>query len=144
MKKEDIILRKGDKVYYIDFVGKNSSMTIYLYDGLTIKEFEEDGSKITKIDRLETIYEAPDAPKEILDKEEKEYLEAVLRPYRHQVVEIFKKEAGLDQEYIKIDYNNEKVYASFQLPYFDKNTMYKGMELGKHYTLAELGLFEGE
>lgn len=30
------------------------------------------------------------------------------------------------------------------LPYFDKGTMYKGMELDEQYSLEELGLFMGD
>lgn len=41
-------------------------------------------------------------------------------------------------EYIAIDLNNERL----SFPFFDKGTMYKGMELNKKYTLKELGLDE--
>ena len=42
-----------------------------------------------------------------------------------------------DKEYIIIRIINGN---NIPLPYFDKNTMYKGMELEKTYTLEELGL----
>ena len=74
--------------------------------------------------------------KEILDEEEKEYLSAVIRPFKDRVDYIEKVENIL--EYIAIDLNNERL----SFPFFDKGTMYKGMELNKKYTLKELGLDE--
>lgn len=49
----------------------------------------------------------------ILNEAERQYLSAVIRPFRDQVQSITK---------------------------FEDSTMYKGMELGKEYTLEELGL----
>lgn len=74
--------------------------------------------------------------KEILDEKEKEYLSAVIRPFKDRVDYIEKVENIL--EYIAIDLNNERL----SFPFFDKGTMYKGMELNKKYTLKELGLDE--
>ena len=74
--------------------------------------------------------------KEILDKEEKEYLSAVIKPFKDRVDYIEKVENIW--EYIAIDLNNERL----SFPFFDKGTMYKGMELDKKYTLKELGLDE--
>ena len=144
MKKENFRLKKGDKVYYINSCGENEHLNVFNCDGITIKEFEEDGSKITKIERPEykTIYEAP---KPILDKEEKEYLEAMLRPFRNRSVTIRKVRT---QPYMKKELKEFLFIAlkddDILLPSFRENTMYKGMEAGKRYTLAELGLFEGE
>lgn len=77
--------------------------------------------------------------KEILDEVEKEYLRAVIKPFRKKVRSIAKFPSldYLNKEYICIkmlDYN------SVYLPCFKKNTMYKGMISGKEYTLEELGL----
>ena len=81
---KDIVLKKGDKVYYYcNEMPKN--FLVNGYDGTTAKEFESYGHQIIKIERptqYKTIYEAP---KQILDKEEKEYLEAVIRPFRDRV-----------------------------------------------------------
>jgi hypothetical protein len=74
--------------------------------------------------------------KEILDKEEKEYLSAVIRPFRNRVEYIQKKD--IMNEFIEIELDNE----FFNLPDFEKDTMYKGMELNKKYTLKELDLDE--
>ena len=82
----------------------------------------------------------------ILDDVEKRYLENVLRPFKNRVMCIGKSEE-FGYEYIRIGvslpihaHGNE----TCRFPYFDKGTMYKGMELYKKYNLEELGLFEGD
>lgn len=74
--------------------------------------------------------------KEILDEKEKEYLSAVIKPFRDRI-EYIKKVEDIG-EYIAIYLKNERL----PFPYFDKGTMYKGMETNKGYTLKELGLDE--
>lgn len=72
----------------------------------------------------------------ILDDEEKEYLSAVIKPWREKVISIIKIRVNEDY-FISIRLKNgEKV----NLPWFKKDTMYKGMKSGKEYTLEELGL----
>lgn len=79
--------------------------------------------------------------KEILDEKEKEYLSAVIRPFRDRVEYI--KKVGGNREFIEITINDKYFYFdNINLPYFKKGTMYKGMELNKKYTLKELGLDE--
>lgn len=77
----------------------------------------------------------------VLDEKEKEYLSAVIRPFRNRVKNIMKHFSG-DYEYICIflkhiekDFNED-----ICLPYFKFNTMYKGMARNKKYTLEELGI----
>ena len=82
-------------------------------------------------------------PKAILDEKEKEYLSAVIKPFRDKVISIANYyEESIDNNFIEIEvkqnYCNENQYVS--LPYFKKGTMYKGMEEYKKYTLEELGL----
>lgn len=74
----------------------------------------------------------------ILDDVEKRYLEGVLRPFKNRVNCVVKT-VWHKQEYILISYKND---SDTPFPNFDKNTMYKGMELNKEYTLEELGLFK--
>ena len=81
--------------------------------------------------------------KAILDEKEKEYLSAVIKPFRDKVISIANYyEESIDNNFIEIEvkqnYCNENQYVS--LPYFKKGTMYKGMEENKKYTLEELGL----
>lgn len=85
---------------------------------------------------------APD----ILDKQEKEYLRNVIKPFRNRVKYITKEAEINAYDYIVMDVINP-LNASFyfgteyiNLPYFKKGTMYKNMEVGKKYTLEELGL----
>lgn len=69
----------------------------------------------------------------ILDEAEKKYLSNVIKPWRDRV-EWIRKSQGIACEYIEIRLNEGIVH----FPYFDKNTMYKGMELNKEYSLDEL------
>lgn len=87
----------------------------------------------------------------ILSDKEKEYLSAVIKPFRDRVCYI-RKERGdnIHVQYISIkskrydydeDYVDEDdVYEYVALPYFEKDTMYAGMLPLKEYTLKELGL----
>lgn len=81
--------------------------------------------------------------KEILDEKEKEYLSAVIKPFRNRVKCITKYSCNKN-EYIHIVLNNKGIEMlnneGIELPFFEKGTMYKGMEVGKEYTLEELGL----
>ena len=77
----------------------------------------------------------------ILDEVEREYLSAVCRPYK---VETICKESTLNNDsqwlYIRIDNVILGGYEYILLPYFNADTMYKGMELKKKYTPQELGI----
>lgn len=75
--------------------------------------------------------------KEILNEKEKEYISAVIRPFRDKVEHISISGTINNKLYMKIFVAN---YDSVTLPNFEKGTMYKGMEIGKKYTLEELGL----
>ena len=84
---------------------------------------------------------------QILDKEEKEYLSAVIKPFAYRTISITKIKDWIDEdsnfEVLKIALmlpceNRDMEFV--HLPYFEKDTMYKGMELDKEYTLKELGL----
>ena len=81
----------------------------------------------------------------VLDEEEKEYLSAVIKPFRDRVIYIKKIDVYLGcnkyDEYILGELGNkDDVVDTFALPYFPKGSMYKGMETNKKYTLEELGL----
>lgn len=85
--------------------------------------------------------EVPD----ILTKEEKEYLRAVISPFRYKV--LFIKKLIYFGCYHKGYFINIKVDNKFdifgiqnvQLPYF-QDDMYEKMEIDKEYTLEDLGL----
>ena len=76
--------------------------------------------------------------KPILDDVEKEYLSAVIRPFKNRISDIVKRNFDSEKSYIAIHINSE----SFYFPYFKKGTMYEGMEADKKYTLKELCLDE--
>lgn len=73
---------------------------------------------------------------EILDDAEKEYLSAVIKPFRNRV-EYIKKNYYVEYEYISIYIKNE---CNMCFPNFKKGTMYKRMKINKEYSLKELGL----
>lgn len=74
----------------------------------------------------------------ILDKVEKEYLGAVIKPFRDQVDYIEKYSFDdEDEEFICIIFKDDH---SFSFPTFKKGAMYAGMLPLKEYTLKELGL----
>lgn len=72
---------------------------------------------------------------QVVEKEEKEYLRAVIKPFYKRVINI-RKAGYFDTEYILINLNADTI----KLPYFKKGEMYKGMEPHKSYSLQELGL----
>lgn len=75
----------------------------------------------------------------ILDEKEKDYLSAVIKPFRDDIKYIVKfKRYSDEKEYIYMTMKKDDDYC--ELPIFEKGTMYRGMELNKHYTLEELGL----
>ena len=71
---------------------------------------------------------------------EQEYRENLLRPVNDRVVYVEKLNTyNQKQQYLFIHLDNNDDFA---LPFFRKNTMYKGMDINKKYSLKELGLFE--
>lgn len=77
------------------------------------------------------------ASKDILSDKEKEYLSAVIKPFRDKVKHIKKYTDESSYEYIVIAFVN---YERLMFPSFKKSTMYAGMKKNKNYTLEELGL----
>ena len=76
----------------------------------------------------------------ILDDVEREYLSAVIKPFRKKVKHIVKINlyGSPEEQFIRIVIGN---LDFINLPNFNKNTgMYKGMEVDKLYSLEELGL----
>ena len=99
------------------------------------------GSKfdIVKVERpikYETIFERKE---EILDEIEKEYLKAVIKPFRNEIKSIYKTNSCRfsNTEYLEICFKDNDVMT---FKNFKKGTMYKNMELDRKSTLEELGL----
>lgn len=104
------------------------------YSGKIIKEYsclDEDVSK-KFLEWLEEEYKP-----NILDEKEKEYLAAVIKPFRKDVAYIQKRFDLGSEAYI---YIHVKKCSSMIFPTFRKGTMYTGMEVDKKYALEELGL----
>ena len=74
----------------------------------------------------------------ILDDVEKEYLSAVIKPFRKMIAYIVKAQDFDDgKQCIRIILQNGD---GMHFPYLDDDAMYKGMEVNKEYSLKELGL----
>lgn len=130
IKLEDIKLKTGDIITFED-----GTKTIIQKD----VDFPASFLKIIKVERAtyETIYEE----KEILTKKEKQYLEAVIEPFKDRFVNIQKvyHERDLD---IALTYKCSYGVATVCLP-IEENT-FMNIEFNKRYTMQELGLFEKE
>ena len=74
----------------------------------------------------------------ILDDAERAYLSAVIRPFRDMVMYLIKSDEIIVISFKYKSGDNQWSYDVAHLPYF--GTMYKGMEVGRKYTIEELGL----
>lgn len=81
---------------------------------------------------------------DILNEKEKPYLESILKPYKDRVDFIMKEVIGdyYERIIICVSVKNKSFKNYIAFPYFNKGTMYKGMEIDKKYTVNELGLYE--
>ena len=76
--------------------------------------------------------------KPILDEAERRYLKNVIRPFKDKISYICKSQTVISKsEWIRLVL---KADLCIEFPCFENGTMYKGMEVGKKYTLEELGL----
>ena len=78
----------------------------------------------------------------VLDDKEREYLSAVIKPYKNKVTGIVKVNDVYEpnSQYIRIIVKSHVEIENINLPWFERNTMYKGMKANKKYTVEELGL----
>lgn len=91
------------------------------------------------VDWLSAEFEGP-----ILTKEEKEYLTAVLKPFKYKDVFISKRhwrweEENEDYEYLVIVFMDYPV-GTLEFPLFEEDEMYKGLELYRRYSVEDLGI----
>lgn len=76
---------------------------------------------------------------QILNKAERKYLKAILKPFYKEVDYAIKfrlDEGSCSKEYLHIKFYG----GDFAFPNFDSGKMYSGMELNKRYKLDELGI----
>lgn len=140
LKDGDIVTyRDGRKKIVVEdkFYGSNNFVLLKHYTE-DLKDIDgEEENDIVKVERpvkYETVFERKE---EILDGTEKKYLARVIKPFRHKVKSIMKRIEYSSQCYIKICLKNGD--AAY-LPSFKENSMYKGMEQNREYSLKELGL----
>src|SRR5574344_1612277 len=77
----------------------------------------------------------------ILDKEEHDYLRDVCKPYKVKFITLNQWVGNI--YYLKIVVEDKITSTGrgvLELPLFKKDTMYKGMKLGKEYTIEDLEL----
>ena len=126
---DDTCILKGESYNYwfkLAFLEKVDTFYKTLPNNYSGKLTIEKGQVIEKEDK-----------REILDEVEKEYLRAVIKPFRKKINYISKNRLEYNKfEFISIELRGD----SMTFPNFKKNTMYKGMMPGKEYTLEELGL----
>ena len=79
---------------------------------------------------------------QILDDAEREYLAAVIKPFRERVKHICKVNylgvSSSEYQYLFITLSDGSY--NIDMPIFKRDTMYKGMKPAKDYTPEELGL----
>lgn len=142
-------LQNGDIVTYRDgrkkivfedkFYGSNHFVLLKYYTE-DLKDIDgEEENDIIKVERpvkYETVFERKE---EILNETEKRYLASVIKPFKNKIETIEKTIKIGDSSlcYLKMLLKNNDMA---NLPNFKKNSMYKGMETNKKYTLKELGL----
>ena len=95
-------------------------------DSISIMTVLEGRAKIIKL------------PKPVLTDEEKEYLSYVIKPFREDVLKISKFKSKVLKNKEVIGFETPNGFMIF--PPFEKDKMYKNMELNKAYTLDDLGL----
>ena len=88
---------------------------------------------------LDGKYEVVKLSKSILTEQERRYLSSVIKPFREKIQHISKL-TGKNGEYICIDIRYDWEEDSILLPKFAAGTLYKGMEIGKEYSIKELDL----
>ena len=111
-------------------------------DFITITNYSGRKSRIFKTFILNSFYGTIDIPQpRILDKQEHDYLRAVIKPY--DVEYIYKTNEESNIQYITIIVKSKSVFGTLEIlsmPCFNRNSMYKGMEVNKKYTIQELEL----
>ena len=88
---------------------------------------------------LDGKYEVVKLSKSILTEQERRYLSSVIKPFRGKVQHISKL-SSKNGESICIDIRYDWEEDSILLPKFAAGTLYKGMEIGKEYSIKELNL----
>lgn len=139
LKDGDIVTLRNNKrkrVIGQNLISEEGSINLNCYINKLINVVDN-SFDIIKVERrperLETVFECKE---EILNKAEKEYLSGVIRPFRDEVKGIIKEKLD-DKNWISIDFKDD---TCMDFPNLKKKDDYKGMEVGKLYSLEELEL----
>lgn len=138
LKDGDIVTLRNNKrkrVIGQNLISEEGSINLNYYINKLINVVDNsfDIIKVERPTQYETVFEYKE---EILDKAEKEYLSGVIRPFRNEIRGIVKEKLN-DKNWISIDFKND---ACMDFPNLKKKDGYKGMKVGKLYSLEELGL----
>lgn len=102
---------------------------------------ECNGIKCSNCNREAFKWLLSEAKEPILDDVERKYLQAIIKPFKNYVTGIakIKDDYMTGKHYIRIIVKKD-TQEYINMPWFEGNTMYKGMKVNKYYTLDELGL----
>ena len=149
LENGDIITRRdlekgiitGDRIRILDNGISWVDISNYTEE-LKFRYTDNENFDIIKVERpieYKTVFErVEDGETKILNETEKEYLKAVIKPFKNKVKSICKLEGfRRDTEYLTIYFEDNN---NIGFPDFEIGTMYKGMKRDKEYTLKELEL----
>lgn len=152
IRNTDLLVRKG--VYTLYSIGcpeiRDYGIALYLRGTIKTEDsrwFKYEYSSIEKAKEAVTAFkdlikEWNEKNVDVLDEKEKEYLSAVVAPFKNRNAKIPKLQSG-DQEFIQVIVDSKYSLINvdhIEFPYFEAGTMYIGMEIDKEYTLEELKL----
>lgn len=120
-----------DDGFLVDEAGRKSAFYFHGSNHLSKPDFERILNDVS-----DDGYEVKDDP---LNFMEKEYIGNLIKPFHDKVINIYKSQE-LTHGYEGINIRMKSPDTDILLPYFKAGTMYKGMKLGKGYSLEDLGL----
>ena len=143
MKNFDRDLLNESLLYLEKNMGNDKTYSFLLHNCyLSMKALIKDIENLSvENDQLKSKLGSKKRKNDILDFDERKYLDNVIKPFRNRVLYIVKYEDFDNCEFIAIEIFciDGGVYQML-FPSFSKNTMYKNMQLNKEYSLKELGL----
>lgn len=138
MTNAEWIIKNGYKFKNIDMRQSRLDFCVYeIYIGNVLIDTYRCTNEITYSEILVKWLDM-ERVEQILDEAEKRYLKGVIMPFRNEIKGIKKDNYRANK--LERIYFFTKEGELFYLKSFKANTMYKGMEQKRQYTLEELGL----
>lgn len=145
-KDEQVILNNVSAKY--KWIARDKNGALFVYARMPKKAwcvYSDDICNFLRLEPFEDIFKKitwKGGPvqfrRNVLDKTERKYLKAALRPFRNRIVRVTKfKFPGCSDYYLRVDLEDG---GSLAFPSFPAGTMYNGMEPSHEYTLEELGI----